>query len=237
MRGGGADVSAGAPECKVPKVDNPLSPQSWNKAFKELDCYWQQPTMEVVPKMGGLSEINGFNNTINYMSQGLNGAYMNLRGRSDALNAAIDGKIQGVMDWSQKPLLGGAKRKASKRKSSKKAPKPKRKSSRKAPKRKSSSRVTRMRGGGGSDWMSTVQSRGNAAAPDKYWGLDGKTWFGQFENPADYIANSDLRMGSSELRAQPRVSIPTGFDQNAQMHQIIGSSAGDLGTQMINNSP
>ena len=92
-----------------------------------------------------------------------------------------------------------------------------------------------MRGGGGSDWMSTVQSRGNVAAPDKYWGLDGKTWFGQFENSADYISNSDLRRGGPELQGQPRIAIPGGFDLNAQSHQIIDPSAGDLGTQLINN--
>ncbi len=83
--------------------------------------------------------------------------------------------------------------------------------------------------------MSTVQSRGNASAPNTYWGLPGKTWFGQFENPADYISNSDLRMGSPELSKQPRIAIPGGFDQNAQMHQIIDSATGDLGTQLINN--
>jgi hypothetical protein len=197
--------------------------------------------MEVVPKMGGLQEVNGFNNSINYMTQGLQGSYMNLRDRSNAMNTAIDAKIKGVMDWSQKPIMGGAKKKTSKKASKKVSKKSTKKTSKKSTKKSKKTKKTKktkkmMRGGGGSDWMSTVQSRGSAAAPDKYWGIDGQKWFGQFENPADYISNSDLRMGSPQLSAQPRIAIPGGFDGNAQMHQIIDSTSGDLGTQLLSSA-
>jgi hypothetical protein len=57
-----------------------------------------------------------------------------------------------------------------------------------------------MRGGGGSDWLSTVNSRGNVAGPNDHWGVGGVKWFDQFEKSGDYISMSQLRKGGYQLQ-------------------------------------
>ncbi len=88
-----------------------------------------------------------------------------------------------------------------------------------------------MRGGGGSDWLSTVNSRGNVAAPDNYRGVDGATWYSQFEKSGEYIPNSVLRKGSLQLQSSQPVSVPNGLYADASKYQSISSATGDLLTQ------
>ncbi|MFY7987405.1 MAG: hypothetical protein ACOVNP_00880 [Flavobacterium sp.] len=94
--------------------------------------------------------------------------------------------------------------------------------------------VKKMRGGGGSDWLSTVNSRGNVAGPNDHWGVSGAKWFDQFEKSGDYNSMSDLRRGSYELQkaASQAPKVPSGFDSNAQTH-LLFNPKGDLGTQRI----
>ncbi len=111
------------------------------------------------------------------------------------------------------------------------------KSSTKKPSTKKSSiknKKRTMRGGGGSDWLSTVNSRGNVAGTNDHWGVDGAKWFDQFEKSGGYISNSELRRGSYQLQesATQAPKIPTGNDVNALQYQVFGSGA-DLGTQRI----
>ncbi len=88
-----------------------------------------------------------------------------------------------------------------------------------------------MRGGGGSDWLNTVNSRGNVAAPDNYRGVDGATWYSQFEKSGKYIPNSVLRKGSLQLQSSQPVSVPNGLYADASKYQSISSVTGDLLTQ------
>jgi len=57
----------------------------------------------------------------------------------------------------------------------------------------------RVKGGGGSDWISSVNSRGNSAAPDNYWGYPGELWFRQFNKSAEYIPNSQLAYAAAPI--------------------------------------
>ena len=68
-------------------------------------------------------------------------------------------------------------------------------------KKKSSNKkiMKNKRGGDGSDFISTLNSRGPANAPDKYWDVDGKTWFRQFNTTAEYIPNSQLAKAATPL--------------------------------------
>ena len=91
-----------------------------------------------------------------------------------------------------------------------------------------------MRGGGGSDWLSTVNSRGNVAGPNNHWGVSGEKWFDQFEKSGDFISMSNLRSGSYELQksASQAPNIPNGNYNDSLKYSIIGSGS-DLGTQRI----
>ncbi len=103
------------------------------------------------------------------------------------------------------------------------------KSKSKSLKSKSKSKKS-MRGGGGSDWLSTVNSRGNVNAPNDHWGVDGAKWFSQFDKSGGYISNSDLRKGNIDISNVPK--IPTGFDRNTQSNLLLSNSS-DLGTQRV----
>jgi hypothetical protein len=59
------------------------------------------------------------------------------------------------------------------------------------------------KGGGGSDWMSSVNSRGNSAAPDSYWGYPGELWFRQFNKTGEYIPNSQLAFAAAPISTCP----------------------------------
>jgi hypothetical protein len=48
------------------------------------------------------------------------------------------------------------------------------------------------KGGNGSDYALTQNSRGPVNAPDDYWGVPGEQWFRQFNKSGDYIPNSQL---------------------------------------------
>ena len=56
-------------------------------------------------------------------------------------------------------------------------------------------------GGTGSDFASTLNSRGPVNAPDDYWGVPGEQWFRQFTKTGDYIPNSQLPYNATPLSA------------------------------------
>ena len=73
-------------------------------------------------------------------------------------------------------------------------------------------------GGNGSDFATTLSSRGPVNAPDDYWGTPGELWFKQFNKTGDYIPNSKLAVAATPTLAgvgnSDRVSgyDPMGFD-------------------------
>ena len=60
-------------------------------------------------------------------------------------------------------------------------------------KRKTRRRKSKSKRGGGSDWMSTVYSRGSYTAPNM-----SKAQFKQFSKEAPYVANTDLADGAAK---------------------------------------
>ena len=72
----------------------------------------------------------------------------------------------------------------------------------------------RQKGGDGSDFALTLSSRGPVNAPDAYWGVDGETWFRQFNKSGDYIPNSQLPQAATPLLAgDNKGDIVVGFDE------------------------
>jgi hypothetical protein len=94
--------------------------------------------------------------------------------------------------------------------------KPKKKSVAKKPKKKSPTKKSLRRkhkGGDGSDFALTLASRGPANAPDKFWGVDGETWFRQFNKTGQYIPNSRLAEAATPLLLSgPNNNIVMGYD-------------------------
>jgi len=76
-------------------------------------------------------------------------------------------------------------------------------------------------GGDGSDFATTLSSRGPVNAPDDYWGTPGHLWFKQFNKTGDYIPNSKLAVAATPTLAgvgnSDRVSgyDPMGFDNGS----------------------
>ena len=57
------------------------------------------------------------------------------------------------------------------------------------------------KGGDGSDFALTANSRGPVNAPDDYWGVPGEQWFRQFNKTGEYIPNSKLAVAATPLLA------------------------------------
>jgi hypothetical protein len=66
----------------------------------------------------------------------------------------------------------------------------------------------------GSDWATSLASRGPANAPDMYWGVDGEKWFRQFNKTGEYIPNSQLAYAATpELAGKNDSNVVTGYDE------------------------
>jgi hypothetical protein len=71
-------------------------------------------------------------------------------------------------------------------------------------------------GSNGSDFALTLNSRGPANAPNDYWGVNGETWFRQFNKTGDYIPNSQLKYAAAPISTgygQPMNNTVSGYDQ------------------------
>ena len=69
------------------------------------------------------------------------------------------------------------------------------------------------KGGNGSDFISTLNSRGPSNAPDMYWGIDGEKWFRQFNKTANYIPNSQLaKAATPKLLEGPKNDAVIGYN-------------------------
>jgi hypothetical protein len=158
----------------------------------------------------------------------IDGAVKVLNGISKAYDKSIT-DLKNIKIGNQRLIQGGSKSKKvskskkAKKASTKKSKKPKKSSAKKSkkPKKSSSSKSKKpkkslkkkQRGGDGSDFALTLSSRGPANAPDKYWGVDGETWFRQFNKTGQYIPNSRLAQAATpQLLSGPNNNIVMGYD-------------------------
>ena len=73
--------------------------------------------------------------------------------------------------------------------------------------------IKNKKGGDGSDFISTLNSRGPSNAPDQYWGVNGEKWFRQFNKTANYIPNSKLaKAATPKLLEGPTNEAVVGFN-------------------------
>lgn len=183
-----------------------------------------------------LSLKDAKNNLINAQKEAAR-AYKNVEEAREVYNNLLNKSVGGAKKRTSKKSTVSKKRStSSKKKTITKKRSTSSKSKKSVTKKRSTSKKSaskkQMRGGGGSDWLNTVNSRGNVAGPNDHWGVNGAKWFNQFEKTYDYASMSELRRGSYELQkaAAQAPKIPTGNDVNALQYQVFGSGA-DLGTQ------
>ena len=70
------------------------------------------------------------------------------------------------------------------------------------------------KGGSGSDYALTQNSRGPVNAPDDYWGVPGEQWFRQFNKSGDYIPNSKLPYAATPtLAGVGKNNFVTGYNE------------------------
>ena len=70
-----------------------------------------------------------------------------------------------------------------------------------------------LKGGDGSDFASTLNSRGPSNAPDNHQGVDGEKWYRQFNKTGQYIPNSQLsKAAAPKFTGGPKVTKVMGFD-------------------------
>ena len=71
----------------------------------------------------------------------------------------------------------------------------------------------KLKGGDGSDFAATLNSRGPSNAPDSYQGVDGEKWFRQFNKTGQYVPNSELaKAAAPKFTGGPKVTKVMGFD-------------------------
>ena len=145
-------------------------------------------------------------------------------------------KAASVKIGNQRLIQGGAKSKTTKKKDAKKTAKKTekkdtkkvvKKSMKKDMKKKDTKKVVKKsmnkdtkkkvikkkKGGNGSDFISTFNSRGPSNAPDNYWGVNGEKWFRQFNKTANYIPNSQLaKAATPKLLAGPMNEKVVGYN-------------------------
>ncbi len=81
-----------------------------------------------------------------------------------------------------------------------------------------------MKGGNGSDYATTLSSRGPVNAPDKMWGVDGEKWFRQFNETGKYIPNSQLAVAAAPQSTTSGMTngIVKGYDNLGQSWAPVG---------------
>ena len=232
MKTGGAKKSKGK---KLPK-----------KPMKKSTKKTKKSTKKSTKKMGGAkipyigdgsvnSVQNGINNAVSKFSsylQTLDNDYVKSTEYLKNLKIGNERLIQGgkkttkVVKKTKKSTKKTTKPKTKKivKKSTKKTTKPKTKKTTKPKTKKITKKLTKtrkMKKGGfdGSDFASTLNSRGPANAPDDYWGVDGKTWFRQFNKTGEYIPNSQLPYAATpELAGSSNNGVVTGYEERIINH-------------------
>ena len=140
-------------------------------------------------------------------------------------------KAASVKIGNQRLIQGGAKSRTTKKKDAKKITKKTEKKDTKKVVKKSMKKDTKKivkksmnkdtkkkvikkkKGGNGSDFISTFNSRGPSNAPDNYWGVNGEKWFRQFNKTANYIPNSQLaKAATPKLLAGPMNEKVVGYN-------------------------
>jgi len=168
-------------------------------------------TYNSVPQKGGKNLINKMNPSpiikAQKMTTGIiDGAVNVLNDISKAYSKSIN-DLKNIKIGNQRLIQGGKKpKKVLKSKKPKKA----------SPKSKKPAKSLRKKhkgGSNGSDFASTLSSRGPANAPDDYWGVPGEKWFRQFNKTGQYIPNSRLAEAATpQLLSGPNSNIVMGYD-------------------------
>jgi hypothetical protein len=167
---------------------------------------------------GPIPEISS--GPISSVQGGINGAI----GSFSSFMAKLDQDYEKSLDvvksikiGNQRLIQEGGKKKVKKSstKSTKKSTKKSstKKSTKKSSTKKSTKKSKKQKGGDGSDFATTLSSRGPSNAPDDYWGVPGQTWFRQFNKTGEYIPNSQLAQAATPSLIGQESSCVSGYDE------------------------
>jgi len=125
--------------------------------------------------------------------------------------------MKSIKIGNQRLIQGGAKDKKSSKTDKKEKKIIKKPMTKKQMTKKQMTKKMSMKKGGsiGSDFASTLNSRGPVNSPDDYWGVPGEEWFRQFNKTGDYIPNSKLPYAATPLLAGTNESgVVSGYDES-----------------------
>jgi len=123
--------------------------------------------------------------------------------------------VKSMKIGNQRLIQGGAKSKTkTKSKTASKTVSKSKSKSKTTSKSKTASKSKVKKGGSnGSDFSTTLNSRGPSNAPDDYWGVPGETWFRQFNKTGDYIPNSKLAIAATPSLVGKNNDIVVGYNE------------------------
>ena len=167
------------------------------------------------PSPGIRSTINGaIDSFANFMLQ-LDQSYLNSVKYYQGLKVGGKKSSQEKKNKSQESNKSQKESNKSQKESNKSQEKNKsQKESNKSNSKTKNKKSKKQKGGDGSDFALTLGSRGACNAPDAFWGVDGETWFRQFNKSGDYIPNSQLAYAAAPLlTSDPKNTTVVGFDE------------------------
>ena len=131
------------------------------------------------------------------------------------------------MSMEESMMSGG--KKSTKKKSTTKKSTTKKSTTKKSTTKKSTTKKSttkkKMKGGDGSDWALTANSRGPSNAPDNYFGVSGEKWFRQFNKTGEYIPNSKLSEAATPGLIGKKNTKVMGFDPESSKFENVSGGA------------
>lgn len=159
-----------------------------------------------IPKMSD-SAVNSVKNVVDKSFDGMDHFFKKVE---DSYNKSVKA-AENVKVGDQNLIHNGGKKKRTTKKKT-------------SSKKKTTKRHRSMKGGNGSDYATTLSSRGPVNAPDNYWGVDGEKFFRQFNKTGEYIPNSQLAVAAAPQSTTSGITngIVKGYDNFGQSWAPVG---------------
>ena len=187
--------------------------------------------------LGNVMKTGGSRNKLTHKNKFKKGGELipRVNDPSPGIRSTINGAIDSFTDFMQQldqsylnsvkyyqSVKIGGKKSSSEKKNKSQEKNKSQKESNKSNSKSKNKKSKKQKGGDGSDFALTLGSRGACNAPDDFWGVDGETWFRQFNKSGDYIPNSQLAYAAAPLlTSDPKNTTVVGFDEMGNDYGIV----------------